>query len=180
MATRRITKSMAENASVVMAKKAYDSKIADLRKQIAIEIEALVIKYIPAPVIACAKEFPSYFHTYNQASIAKMVSTEGGYEHRSSWINADITIPIPSSCDDIVVSEKEYNDVKMIYDKITSLKKEREELADKLCNTLISLRTDKNIMEQFPEAMKYIEFPVEKNLPAPVLNDLRSIIGALN
>lgn len=177
--TIRITNKMAADAAYKMMCNAYDKKMEEIQNEINAEVEALVRKYIPAPVIACVNEYPSYFGYIEEDSItAAKEHTDGStYLYRESAIWGRLSFKIPTASHNVFVDRKDYSKVRKLYDKNTSLNNERLEFGQKIENALIALRTYKRVEEQLPEAIKYLDIPPTGMLPTPIYKELNELIG---
>ena len=180
MASIRITKTMAENAADVMAKKAYDYKIKKIEQELTNTASKLASKYIPAPVLACAKEYGDYMGTSNNVVVRHLVTKSDGTTTTSGWINSNTNIPVPHSCCYIMADDNDFSLIDNIEKKRLSTLRDKDEFRNKVCGALVSLRTVKRVEEDFPEAVKFIDIPVEKSLPSPVLSDIRSIVSLIS
>ena len=176
---RKITKSMAKDASVLMKNKAFGQKIEDATAELNTEIENLVKKYVPAPVIACVNEYPTYFHYTTGASITTNVERSDGWYTRASYIKGMLTFRIPDGGNYVCVENKEYDVLKKLDDKRKRLEKQRDEFGEQVYNALVALRTEKAVEKELPEALKYIEFPKVIAVPMQVYTGLREIIGKI-
>lgn len=172
---RRITKTMAEQASAMMKEKAYGRKIENATKEVNAEVEYLVRKYIPAPVIACVNEYSLYFNCSTGASITTTIE-RNGWETTASSIKGKLTFRIPHQADHVLVEGWEYNALLKLDSKRKLLEKERDEFGDQVYNALVALRTEKAVERELPEAMKYLVFPEVKAVPMPIFTGLRDII----
>ena len=179
MASIRITKTMAEHAAVIMANKAYDEKIEKIKQDMKEKVTALAVKYIPAPVLACTKEYGDYLGANNNMVVRKKVVGENGQEYVSGYIDSRIDIPVPHSCSYICVNKEDFSIVESIEKERRQMTKEKENFYNKVTEILLSLRTLKKVEEELPEAVKYLDIPAEKALPAPVLSDIRNIISQI-
>ena len=114
---RRITNSMAKDASVLMKKRAFDKKIENVKAELNAAIENLVRKYIPAPIIACVNEYPTYFHYTIGASITTNVEGSNGWTTRASYLKGELSFRVPDGGNYLYVENIEYDVVKKIDDK---------------------------------------------------------------
>ena len=175
---RRITKTMAEEASAMMKKKAYGRKIENATAKVNAAVENLVRKYIPAPVIACVNEYSTYFGYTTGASITTAIE-KNGWTTTASSIKGTLTFKIPGNANYIKVDGKEYDALLKLDSKRKQLEKERDEFGDQVYDALVALRTEKAVEKELPEAMKYLVFPEVKAVPMPVFTGLRDIIGKI-
>ena len=175
---RRITKSMAEEAAEKMKAKAYGRKIENAKAKVNAAVEELVKKYIPAPVIACVNEYPTYLSYSTGASITTMVEKNGWSTTRTS-IKGALSFKIPGNSTYIKVSNEEYDALLKVESKRVLLEKQRDDFGNEVFDALVALRTEKNVEKELPEAMKYLVFPEVKAVPMPVFTGLRDIIGKI-
>ncbi len=178
MSTKRITMTMANDAAEKISVKAFESKINEAKAKVNAQVELLVKKYIPAPVIACAKEYSKYLYTYKRAEITTLTDN-GSYTSRASYIYGELSFELPNSCSTVDVDIDDYRELSAIEKKLESVKLERSEFQDKIYNTLLALRTVNNVSKEFPEAMEYLDIPEEKQLPSLMLGDLRKIVSGI-
>ncbi len=167
---------MAEKAAVKMATAAFGSKIELAKKRLSEAVEDLVRKYIPNVVRVVCSEFPSYFEKTKGASITAPKVYGNGYEAHEDYISAGISFYIPSGSRYIKVSKIEYNEVKKLHMSVRAIEKAQEEFKQSVLSALTALKTENKVKESLPEALPYIEFPEEVQLPAPIYGTLRNII----
>lgn len=188
MASRRITKEMARLAAFDMRDAVYKKKKTDAREALNNELDIFVKKYFPAPVLACVTEYKKYFKTTNSIHLRayKTRLPDGTYDgcsyksifgklsidmpaQASSW-DSDVLNVLESECESVVKANTYYED----------LVRESDSFCSKVEDTLLSLRTEKKITEQFPEALPYIKFPDDKNnLPSPIFSDIRAMLQSV-
>lgn len=173
MSTTRITKTTAYDAARKMRSAMYEQKIKDISKEISEKVETIVKKYIPAPVIACVKEYRQYFYAHNEASIT--AKKDNGYNE--TFIYGSMSFDLPSSCNSVTVSRKDYDEVRKLYDKRENIYKEADDFEEKIHNALMSLRTLNNVKKELPEAVKYLDIQDKDAIPAPVYKELNELIG---
>lgn len=176
---RKITKTMADEASDIMKNKAYGRKIENATAKVNAAVENLVRKYIPSPVIACVNEYPTYFHYTTGASIATTVE-RNGWTSTTSSIKGTLTFKVPDYANYIKVDRKEYDDLLKLDSIRKRLVNERDKFGDQVYDALVALRTEKAVEKELPEAMKYLVFPEVKAVPMPVFTGLRDIISKIN
>ena len=175
---RKITKAMADEASIKMKTKAYGRKIENAKAKVNAAVEELVKKYIPAPVIACVNEYTTYFGYSTGASITTIVEKNGWSTSRTS-IKGELSFKIPGNATYIKVEASEYEALLKLENKMKSLIQQRDEFGQQVFDALVALRTEKNVEKELPEAMKYLVFPEVKAVPMPVFTGLRDIIGKI-
>lgn len=166
---------MAEEASALMKEKIYGRKIDNAKANVNAAVEKLVRKYIPAPVIACVNEYPTYFGYTTGAGITTIIA-KNGWETAASYICGELTFKIPGNASYIKVDGKDYDELSKLDTKRKQLEKERDEFGEQVYDVLVALRTEKAVEEELPEAMKYLVFPEVKAVPMPVFTGLRDII----
>lgn len=176
---RRITKTMAEDAACKMKKKAYIVSIEKATDMLNAAGEKLVRNYIPAPVIACTQEYSDYIGYNTLALISTFEVTESGYTRRKAEICISLSFKIPLSSKIVMVSASDYAIVRKLSDKVKELERMRDEFGKEVFKALISLKTEKAVEKELPEALKYLAFPEVKSVPMPALSDLRKLIGNL-
>lgn len=166
---------MAFKAACKMKEKAYGSKIDNASAKINAAVEKLVLKYIPAPVIACVNEFSEYFSVSMGASITTTIYVRG-WKTTSQYISGMLTFNIPVYANYIKVDNKEYDALLKLESNRKQLEKDRDKFGDQVYDALISLRTEKAVEKELPEAIEYLEFPEVKAVPIPVFTGLRNVI----
>lgn len=171
---RKITKTMAEDAAEKMATDAFSEKInAAIRKKQDFA-EVLIRKYIPAPVLACLKEYPAYINFSTYASFATYIGDKA-----EKSISSSLSTKIPTASTFLIVSNIDYNLLEVLENKRKLLCSQCDELQKELFEAILALRTEKNIEKELPEALKYIDFPVVKQLPVKNYDHLRDILKSL-
>ena len=151
-----------------------------IEQEMVVEVSKLATKHIPAPVLACSKEFGDYLGVSNAAVVRHLCTNSDGTTYTSGWIDSLTNIPIPHSCSYITVKDEDYAIVESIETRRKNMVCEKADFRDKVYSALLSLRTVKKVEEEFPEALKYLVIPEEKQLPSPVLTDIRSIISQVD
>lgn len=175
---RKITKTMAKQAAAIMANKAYEKKLEYAKAKVNAAVEGLVHKYIPAPVIACISEYPTYF-SYVKVAIISTVVEKNGWIGSATPIRGELSFKIPPYADNIKVVKEEYDMLLKLEQKRKQLKQERDEFENQVYNALVALRTEKAVEKELPEAMKYLAFPEVKVLPSPIFTELRKTIASI-
>lgn len=175
MSSIRITKTIAYDASLKMKDAMYDDKIKDITKKISEKVEEVVKKYIPAPLIACVKEYRDYFYASNSASIT--TKKETGYNE--TFIYGSLSFDLPHSCSDIYVNREDYDKVRALYDEREALYKEASDFQGKIRDALMALRTLSNVKKELPEAVKYLDIHDKDAIPVPVYKELNNLIASI-
>ena len=149
--SNRVTRTMAENAAEQLAKKAYDEKVAEARQELKTIGLAMYEKYIPKAVRDAAK---SHIEVLEDTSQLRFI-----VEGASSWdyigIYYDESFPRLRA---IVLNANDWKKLRKQEELVRSLEKEQREYCADVENALVNLRTEKNVREQFPEALPYMSF----------------------
>ena len=167
---------MALDAAERMANKAFETKIADAKKAINEAIEKLVRKYVPQEVIDICKKYPDFFSFVTSVSVSAY-KENGSY--RENWITGKISFGVPYAAQSITITPTEYAKVKHLVDLKKSVESSKEQFQNEIHAALLQLNTEKKVQENLPEALKYIEFPPEKQLPACQFDDLNKAISKI-
>lgn len=176
--TRRINKTMALAAAERMADKAFAEKIAEANKAVNEAIEMLARKYVPQEVIDVCKKYPQFFSMTTYVSVSTYKDTENGV-CRENWISGTISFTIPYSAQSLTVTTEEYAHVKELLGRKKSVVSNKENFQNEIHAALLQLNTEKKVRDNLPEALKYIEFPKEKQLPACQFDDLNKALSKL-
>ena len=163
---------MALEAASRMMDAIYGTQIDAVTKEKDFVGSVIISKYIPSPVIACVKEYPSFFEVYRNVAVFYWKSANWGSEH----IYVKLPYNVPKGAKYIEISESDYKDLLVFVKEINKLKDEKMKFGERITSALISLKYENKVKEQLPEALEYIEFPVEKSLPQPIYNDIRNIL----
>lgn len=176
---RKITKTMAENASYKMAEQAYSQKIEEAYQRVYTTAENLVRKYVPEPVITCVNKYDKFFSYWTKWASISTIIQKNGYTTSATSVKGKLTFKIPSGSSCIKVDGKEYDALLKLDCRRKVLESQRDEFKEKVRSALIALRTEKAVEMELPEAMKYLEFPEVKSVPAPIYKNLRNTIKTL-
>lgn len=176
--TRRINKTMALTAAERMADKAFAEKIAEANKSVNEAIESLVRKYVPQEVIDICKKYPQFFSATTYSSVSAYKDIENG-ACRENWISGTISFTIPYAAQMLTVTHDEYAYVKELLGRKKSVVSNKENFQNEIHAALLQLNTEKKVRDNLPEALKYIEFPKEKQLPACKFDDLNKAISKI-
>lgn len=164
----RITKTMAVNAATMMANEKYDPVVKRAKEKLnSCVLET--VKTIPHILIEVCEKYPDYIYCTNNVYM------------RWNCRNYSTTLPfkIPSYISNLdnEIYAKECKDAicKACQGVLTAILK-RDELKKTLETTIFGLRTKARLEADFPEASKYIDWPVKKFVPAvPVPNEIRNL-----
>ena len=176
--SRRINKTMAFNAAERMADKAFAEKLSEASKAVNEAIERLVLKYVPQEVIDVCNKYPQFFSMTTYVSVSAYKDTEN-CACRENWISGTISFTIPYSAQSLTVTSDEYVYVKKLLGIKKSVVINKENFQNEIHAALLQLNTEKKVKENLPEALKYIEFPKEKQLPACQFDDLNKVISKI-
>lgn len=164
----RITKTMAANAATLMAGEKYDPIVKRAKDNLnSCVLDA--IKVIPNDILEVCKKHPDVLYCSNDVYMYW-----NGRDYRVT-----LPFPIPSRLRSlshgaypVECRDKIINACKGVF----MAENKREELQYKLESAIYNLRTKAKLEADFPEACKFIEFPMEKHVPAvPVPNELRKL-----
>ena len=168
---------MAEIAAEKMANAAFGDKIGLAKQRVTVVVEGLVCKYIPYSIRAIVAEFPSYFEKRKYVTITTTLMHSDESEGHEYSIGSQISFWVPKGSEYIGnVSAEEYRELKKLYMDLKNIEKAQREFEQQVLDALCALRTEKKVKESLPEALPYIEFPEDVQLPAPVFGTLRQII----
>ena len=167
---------MAIAASNMMCEKAFRKQIDEATAKLDAAAENLARKYIPAPVLACVKEYPDNFEKVTRVSITTLVE-KNGYVTSDNYITGKLSFPIPNGSRNIVVERTEYEALRKLNEKVVSLVFKRSDFKSQVYDALIALGTEKKVQDELPEALNYLSFPETKKLPAPIFTGLREVIA---
>lgn len=171
---RRITKEIAEYASKRMAAKLYNSMIENVDYEIVSLGYLYAQRYIPCDVLKVLKAYPNYFN------IARTLTFRCGKEGKMlEGINVTLEIPLPTYGRYINLNEDEYNQLYPLFKRKKDLTRRRDDFISNMKTTLYSLKYENKVKECLPEALNFMEFPPEKNLPVPVNTELRNLLKTI-
>lgn len=177
--SKRVTKDIAKEAAIRMACKLYNEKLKSQQNLVTEYAGNLAKKYIPAPVLAVIREYPSYFNFANSLHVSATYERNGKtVAHK--WLNVEVK-DLPYFGRNIYVDLEEYEALDALVSRQTRLNLLKDKFIYDMTKTLYSLRTEKKITEVLPEALEYINFPEEFALPADVKNydNLRTLLKEL-
>ena len=169
---------MALEAAERMADKAFSDKIAEADKAVNEAIERLVRKYVPQEVISVCKKYPQFFSMTTYVSVSAYKDTDNG-TYRESWISGTISFTIPYEVQSLTATHDEYDYVKELLGIKKSVVINKENFQNEIHAALLQLNTEKKVKENLPEALKYIEFPPDKQLPACQFDDLNKTLSKI-
>lgn len=164
----RITRTMAANAATLMAGEKYDPIVKRAKDKLySCVLDAL--KIIPNDILEVCKKYPDVFYCSNDVYMY--------------WNGRDYRVTLPFPVPSQIRSLKNIHYPAAYQEKIVNACKEvfmaenkREDLQYKLESAIYNLRTKARLEADFPEACKFIELPMEKQVPVvPVPNELRKL-----
>lgn len=179
MANRRITKTMALDAAYRAAEKLFSERIQNARVALRIRAEEIVKLHIPYPVQAVVKEFPDWISQTDGVCLYKNINTQYGLR-RSNYVDCKLSFNVPYACNYLLVSGDEFDELVNLKLKKDRAIKDREDFEARLFDSILALKTEKCIKESMPEILPYIDFPVSKQLPSPMFDDIRAQLRKLN
>ena len=157
---------MAEDAARKMSNAAFKDRIEKAESEYETAIERMIGKYVPSPIINVTAEYKNHIETYPRLSF-----TNGG----GNYLYCSTLRPIPRT-HPFQVSSDDFNELKCLKRKLDNIKAERNKYEYDVCSALFnSLRTEKRIMESFPEALQYMNFPGTTDI-VPDFSNLRSML----
>lgn len=166
--SNRVTKTMATEAAEQLALKAFEEKQKQSEEDFLALGLILYKKYIPKPVRDCYQE---YKDLYDWKSVLSFLP-ENGSSHELIMIWYNFRFP---SLAPIIIDKKDWkllNDEKKKKDDIDKAKRN---YTKEVTTALFNLRTEKNVREQFPEALPYLNFSSCTAL-VPNIDKLRQIL----
>ena len=169
---------MALSAAERMADKAFADNIAEANKAVNEAIESLVRKYVPQEAIDVCKKYPQFFSVTTYVSVSAYKDTENR-TYRENWISGILSFTIPYAAQSLTVAPDEYDYVKELLGIKKSVAINKENFQNEIYAALLQLNTEKKVLDNLPEALKYIEFPKEKQLPACQFDDLNKALSKL-
>ena len=102
-----------------------------------------------------------------------LYSCRGDEPYRSDYISVALPFFVPIGSKYIMINRTDYIALQKLDAEISRIKKECKEFGEQMVSTLVSLRTEKEVRKQLPEALQYIDFPIEKALPEPIYSEIR-------
>ena len=173
--SKRITKEMADDAAEELSEIAYGNKLESAISKNKDFVDSLIQKYVPKAVLACAKEYPRYFHKSshfdmnleNSSSYSNTLCQDCNYDEGSYAINYyQGYTPI---------SKEDHHKAYKLEIAVKELRKAKSDYEYKVSNALRMLQTEKRVKEQFPEALPYLNFTDSTALSLN-LNNLRDLL----
>lgn len=179
MTNRRVTKTMALAAANRAAEKLFSERFEKALEALRIRVEEILKVEIPYPVQAVVKEFPDWISTTDSVCLYKIIDTQYG-ERRSSYVDCKLSFRVPYACSTLKVNNKVFDELANLKLKKDRTIKERDDFEARLFESILALKTENRIKESMPEILPYIDFPVEKQLPSPMFDDVRAQLRNLN
>jgi hypothetical protein len=167
--SNRVTKAMAEEAASQLSEKAFDEKIKEATEHCRSVALSLYEKYIPKPVRDAGEQ---YVEVYTKECYLDFALDGASYYDY-------IRIRIPDRFFPklrLIILQPE--DFKLLQKSEKSREKLIQDKQKYVCDVtlaLMNLRTEKNVREQFPEALPYMNFTSCTAL-VPNLGKLRTLL----
>lgn len=171
--SKRIAKYEFEQAANKLAAIAFDKKIKKAEEERKIFGDILINKYIPAPVLAVGKEFSDTFSSISRQLI--VVRDENGEARRNEYVYSNKVNPL-GSYKTFLISTGDFKKASSLCNKVSDLQSKKRAYIDNVTEALWQLRSKKRIEEQFPEALQFLNFDENKQLPMPQYAELRSLL----
>lgn len=166
--SNRVSKTMATEAAEQLAIKAFGEKQKQAEEDFLALGLLLYKKYTPKPVRDCYQE---YKEVYDGKNWLCFLSENGS---SSDLIMVGYKFRFPSIVPIILDKEdgKRLNDAKK---KKNEIDKAKRNYTNEVTTALFNLRTEKNVREEFPEALPYLNFSSCTAL-VPNIDKLRQIL----
>lgn len=171
--SRRITKFEFEQVAKKLATIAFDKKIEKASAEVKVFGDVLINKYIPAPVLAVGKEFSDIFSPISTRLI--IVRGESGEARGSVYVHCNEVNPLGSN-KTFLINVDDFKKASFLCNKVSDLQNKRRAYIDNVTEALWQLRSKKRIEEQFPEALQFLNFDEDKQLPIPQYAELRNLL----
>ena len=157
---------MAEEVAEQLTANAYKEKIETARaahKAMGLE---LYVKYIPEAVRMAGKEHSEKYDTTRELKFLP----EGASYYDYIQLYYDINFP---RLRPIIINKDDWQKFQKAHKLCKSLEEEQNNFKEEVAQALVNLRTAKNVREQFPEALPYMNFS-ECTTLVPNLSHLRN------
>jgi hypothetical protein len=156
---------MAEHASEMLTEKAYKEKLEEAREELKTIGLAMYEKYVPKAVRDAAKAHIEILE--DTSSLRFVVEGASSWDYKNIYYNERFPRLKP-----IILTAKDWKTLCAQDRLVNQLEKEKREYCDNVEQALMNLRTEKNVREQFPEALPFMTFTTCTAL-VPNLNALR-------
>lgn len=169
--SKRITKFDCEQAAKKLAAIAFDNKIKKAEEEEKAVGDELIKKYIPAPIMAIGKEYAEMFVNSGRIISVK----EDSDTHNCFMVDANTLNPLgyPKT---FLIDKADAKYAANVVKNHNSLKRQKRTYINNVTEALWQLRSKKRIEEQFPEALPYLDFDDDKQLPMPQYMELRNML----
>lgn len=165
--SKRVTKAMAHIAAVELAKKAYGEKIEKAETDFRDFGLELYHKYIPEELRDALNKYMSFFMDTQELKF--IVVGASSWDYKRIYYE-ELKFPY---FEHIIVSPEDWSKLKRLDSLQGDLSSEKFQYEFDCEQALINLRTEKNVQEQFPEALPYLNF-TECTALVPCLDNLRN------
>lgn len=163
---KQVTRSMADYAAEQLANQVFDKKI-ELAKQAECQFgDELIKKYIPAPILAVATEYESFF--VDKSRYFNYSTLFGGH------IATNIINPIPRKY--VEIDHGDYKQAKALTGARERLQHDKKNYLSDVSDALLQLKSFRRIQENFPEALPYLNFS-ESTALVPQFTELRALLN---
>lgn len=167
--SKRITKAMAEAAAKELTSIAFDKRIEKAKADLLALAEHFVRKYIPEPVRQCGVEYlDAYEHERRQEFCAEGY---GGYNYKYVYLSYE-----HPNFKRIPLNKEDWASLEKADKLVRDLESNERKYNDEVVTALVNLRTERNVKEQFPEALPFLNF-TECTALAPNLSHLRTLLN---
>lgn len=169
--SKHITKFDCEQAAKKLAAIAFDNKIKKAEEEEKAIGDELVKKYVPAPILAIGKEYAEMF-VYS----SKIISVKEDTDKYDSFVaDTNILNPLGSS-KTFLIDKADAKYAANIVKQNQNLMIRKRAYMNDVTEAIWQLRSKKRIEEQFPEALPYLDFDDDKQLPMPQYIELRNML----
>lgn len=166
--SNRVTKTMATEAAEQLALKAFGEKQKQAEEDFLALGLLLYKKYIPKPVRDCYQE---YKDLYDGKAVLRFLPENGSsYELIMVWYEFCFPSIVP-----IILDKEDWKRLNDAKKKKNEIDKAKRDYTNEVTTALFNLRTEKNVREEFPEALPYLNFSSCTAL-VPNIDKLRQIL----
>lgn len=169
--SKHITKFDCEQAAKKLAAIAFDNKIKKAEEEEKAIGDELVKKYVPAPILAIGKEYAEMF--VNSGRIISVKEDSDTYN--CFMVDTNTLNPLGYS-KTFLIDKADAKYVTNVVKNHKSLNNQKRTYINNVTEALWQLRSKKRIEEQFPEALPYLDFDDDKQLPMPQYIELRNML----
>ena len=157
---------MAEEAATQLAALAYNKKIEDADNELSAFGLSMYKKYVPEPLRAACNEYINVLEDTGQLKF--LVEGANSWDYISIHYNE--AFPRVKA---MILDAKDWKELRRRERLVSDLRSDRREYEADVTQALVNLRTEKNVREQFPEALPYLNFTACTAL-VPNIDNLRN------